>query len=244
MRVTREITGYWGTYLPSLELEPGIIGRVVDGVLVKEGLLSQYPGYDPAIHAVREEAQREPVSLWNTRHVTLKVFGGDASLPGGAGSGSIRMQFGGANEATIICNGNAYRAFADLRAVKAFMEQLLQDGKWDREQCIVTEVLVSQKAWICFSTGKDQTAELQLASPLVPGADPLGVLKAAAGHANLTASWANSQAAGYSTTLPNGGTPLFRALQFRRDWFNPLHSRPQYLKGGESPMEEPAFGGE
>jgi hypothetical protein len=241
MRVAREITGYWGTYLPSLQLEPGVMGRVVEGIFVKEGHLSQLPGFDPALHAVTEEAQRDPVSLWNTRHVSLNVLGVDASLPAGAGSAGIRLRFGAANEAAIICNGNAYRSFANLRAVKELMQQLLENGKWDRGQVMVTEVLATQKAWICFSTGKDQTAELHASAPLAPGADPLGLLRAAAGQVHLVASAANEQAAGYSTTLPNGGTPLFRAIQFRRDWRHPWQGAPQYLKG-ESPFEEPAFG--
>lgn len=243
MRVAKEITGYWGTYLPSMELEPGTIGRVVDGIFVKEGRLDQFPGFDPAVHSVQEEAERDPVSLWNTRHVSLNVLSADASLPAGAGSGGIRMQFGGANEAAIICSGNTYRSFTNLRAVKELMEQLLEDKKWDRDQCVVTEVLATRKAWICFSTGKDQAAELHLSGPVAPGAmDPLGVLKAAAGQASLMASSSNSEAAGYSTTLPNGGTPLFRAIKFSSG-FNPFKAAtPQYLKGGESAFEEPAFG--
>ncbi len=55
---------------------------------------------------------------------------------------------------------------------------------------------------------------------------------------------ADRDAAGYSTTLPNGGTPLFSALQFRRDWYNPFHSRPRYMKGGDTAFEEPIFGEE
>jgi hypothetical protein len=243
MRVAKEITGYWGTYLPSMEMEPGVIGRVVGGLFVKEGHLNQFPGFNLALHSVQEEAEHNSVSLWNTRHVSLRVIGVDASMPANGGSAGIRMQFGAANEAAIICNGNAYRSFADLRVVKELMQQLLESEKWDRDQCVVTEVLATKKAWICFSTAKDQTAELHAAAPLVPGADPLGVLKAAAGQANLIASSTNSEAAGYSTTLPNGGTPLFRAIKFRRDWPNPFHSSPQYLKG-ESAFDEPVFGEE
>jgi hypothetical protein len=154
------------------------------------------------------------------------------------------MQFGEANEAAIICNANSYRSFQNLRAVKDLMHQLLDQGRWDLDQCIVTEVLATKTAWICFSTGKDQTAELHASAPVIPGADPLGVLNALAGNANLIASSKNSEAAGYSTTLPSGGTPLFRALQFRRTPWHPIHLAPEYLKGSDYAFEEPSFGEE
>jgi hypothetical protein len=242
IRVARDITGYWGTYPPSLELKPGVIGRVLDGMFVKEGLLSQFPGYNPKTHADQEEPERNSVSLWNTRHVSMNVFGVDGSAPAANASAGIRMQFGAANEAAIICIGNAYRSFVNLGVVKSLMMKLLEDQEWDRGQCIVTEVLATKKAWICFSTAKDQTAELHASTSLIPGVDPLGILKAAGGHAEFIASTANSEAAGYKISLPDGGTPLFRAIQFRRDWTHPFSVAPEYLRGSGSPFEEPDFG--
>ena len=244
MRVVRKLTGYWGTYLPSRELAPGMIGSVLDGIFVKEGHLSQFPGFDPLAHSVQEESESDPVSLWNTRHVSMNVFGVNASLTTGGETAGLRMQFGGANEAAIICNGTIYRSFANLRAVKELMLQLLEHKKWDRDQCIITEVLYAKKAWICFSTGKDQTAELHASVALVPGMDALGMFKGAGGQVNLIAASTNALAAGYSTTLPNGGTPLFRALKFQRDLPNPFHLTPGYLKGCETAFEEPVFGEE
>ena len=102
IRVARDITGYWGTYPPSLELKPAVIGRVLDGMFVKEGLLSQFPGYNPKTHADQEEPERNSVSLWNTRHVSMNVFGVDGSAPAGNASAGIRMQFGAANEAAPL----------------------------------------------------------------------------------------------------------------------------------------------
>lgn len=241
VRIAQGMTGYWGTYPPDKVLEPGVIGRVLDGRFATEGHLNQLPGYDPAIHSVLEQGRHDPVSVWTTDHVNLEMLGAHASAPAGAATATIQMRFGGANEAAIICNGNSYRSFVNLRKVKDLMMQLLDQKLWDREWCIITEVLVTRMAWICFSTDKGQAADFNVSGPLIPGSDPLGILKAAGGHLDLVASSANSQAAGYSTTLPSGGTPLFQALRIRREWFNPAVSKPQYLKGGDEAFEVPSF---
>lgn len=242
MRVARDLTGYWGTYLPSRRLEPGIIGSIVEGVFVPEGRLDQLLGYDKFKHGVQQEPEGDPASAWATQHVTFTDVNVSGTAPAGLASAGIRMRFGAANEALIICSGVSYRSFSNLRNVKELMKQLFEAKQWDREQCVITEVVASKAAWICFSTAKDQALELDGSAPLLPGADPLGLLKNAAGNLSLKVASTDSLQAAYSTTVPDGGTPLFRALRFRRGLLHPFHSEPQYLKGGDDAFEEPEFG--
>jgi hypothetical protein len=245
MRIARDLTGYWGTYLPWIDLSPGAIGRSSGGVFSQEGHLNQKKGYDPEQHAPRKQTNTKPVSAWTTRNVHMEVLKGQLSGPVQAASGRIRLRFGGANEAAIICNGCRQWLFPDLDAIKALMRQLLRENLWDKEQCLITEVMLVESAWICFATEKGQTAEITGATSFPLPISPLDALKSLAGNAELTASTSNEQSTGFYTTLTSGSTPLFRAIQFRASWLFPEDDTIRNLEKGDSPsreFEEPSFG--
>lgn len=244
IRVARDITGYWGAYPPSYPLSPGMIGRPKDGAFIREDYLKNMPGYDAVAHAVEDNvASSDLVSVWTTKGVSMKVLGADLATSVLPASGKIQIHFGSENEAAIICNGNLYRSFSSLRAVKNLMLDLLNKKKWDLEQCVVTEVLVAKAAWILYATEKDQTAEVEGSAPLDPSkfALPIDALKELAGKANLTASFSGSRSAGITASLPNGGTPLFRAIQIRKDLLS-SNIGIDYVKGADLAFEEPTFG--
>jgi hypothetical protein len=248
IRVARDITGYWGAYPPSYPLSPGMIGRPdkKNGAFIREDYLKNMPGYNPVAHAVEDNAAGpDPVSVWTTKGVSMKALGADVATPGLPASGKIQVHFGAQNEAAIICNGNLYRAFSSLRAVKELMFDLLDKKKWDRGQCLVTEVLVAKAAWIFYATEKDQIAEIRGSAPLdlSKSALPIDALKELAGKANLVVSFSGVRSGGITSSLSEGGTPLFRAIQFKKE--GPIYRRRttiDYLKGADSAFEEPAFG--
>ncbi len=214
MRVARDLTGYWGTYLPSIALEPGTIGRKRNGVFIKEGHVQNLAGYDRKRHSTEKDPPGDPVNVWTTNNVHLDVLGVSASVADA--SGRVRLRFGGANEAAIICNGASHWSFAELRHVKELMVELARRDAWDMGQIVVTEVMVVSSAWICFATEKDQTAEIKASAALVLPGDPIAALETIEGKASLEASAGGRQSAGYTTTLPEGGTPLFQAIGFKR----------------------------
>ncbi len=243
MRIARELTGYWGTYLPSLALEPGTIGRKRDGVFIKEGHVQNLAGYDRKRHIAEKDPPGNPVNVWTTNNVRLDVLGASASAPVADASGRIRLRFGGANEAAIICNGASHWSFAELRHVKELMVELARGDAWDKDQIVVTEVMVVSSAWICFATEKDQTAEIKASAALALPGDPIAALEAIEGKASLEASAGGRQSAGYTTTLPEGGTPLFQAIGFKRSWWPFRQDRIDYTKkSGSTVFEEPDFG--
>ncbi len=244
IKIVRDITGYWGTYPPTYPLAPGMIGKPQGGAFVRDSYLYLQPGYDPVAHAVEDNAASDdPVTVWTTRHVKMEALGADVEGPVVSVTAGIKMHFGGQNEAAIICNGNVYRAFTVLRSVKNLMLKLLDDGNWDREDCLVTEVLVAKSAWIFFSTERDQTAEMQAEVPLdLPNpASAIAVLNGLAGRARLTTSSMSIRTAGISSTLPEGGTPLFRAIRFKK-WWPPDHKTIDFVKGSDAAFEEQPFG--
>jgi len=247
IRLARDITGYWGAYPPSYLLAPGMIGRpdTKNGAFIREDYLKDLPGYNPVAHAVEDNAAAEPVTVWTTKRVSMKALGADVATPGLPASGKIQVSFGAKNEAAIICNGNLYRSFSSLRAVKQLMLDLLEKQKWDRTQCLVTEVLVVKAAWIFYATEKDQTAEIQGSAPLDLSkfALPIDALKDLAGKAKLEASFSSARSAGIASSLPDGGTPLFRAIQFKESFIFQDSTKIDYVKGPDAAFVEPEFGG-
>jgi hypothetical protein len=222
MRIARDITGYWGTYLPSLELRVGSIGRRVDGVFVREGHLSRYPAYSTAKIDIDDRPGRGPTVVWATRSVRMEVLNAEAKAPGEVATGGVRLNFGGANEAAIICNTPREQYFADTLAIKELMWQLRKKGEWDDALCVVTGLVSVGSAWICFATESGQAAEIKATAPLALPGDPTAALSALSGSASLEASHSAATSSAFCASLPSGGTPLFRALKFNRLWLEKL----------------------
>lgn len=246
IKIAREITGYWGAYPPSYPLAPGMIGKPQGGAFVRESYLDLLRGYDPVAHSVEDNAASDdPVSVWTTRRVKMQVLNAEVASPVAPAVAGLKIHFGGQNEAAIICNGNIYRAFTNLRSVKDLMLTLLEKGIWKREDCLVTEVLVTKAAWIFFSTDRDQTAEVKADVPLdlSHSASPVDVLSGLAGRGKLVASSISTWSAGISAALPEGGTPLFRAIRFNpKRWWRQQDNTIDFVKGSDSDFEEQMFG--
>ena len=246
IQIAREITGYWGAYPPSYPLSPGMIGRPdkKDGAFIKEDYLKDMPGYDQAAHAIEENAAADAVTVWTSKRVSMKALSAGVAAPGLPASGKIQLHFDAKNEAAIICNGNLYRSFSSLESVKELMLDLLDQGKWDRNQCLVTEVLAVKAAWIFYATEKDQTGEIQgtASLDLTKFALPIDALKELAVKAELEASFSSGRSAGITSSLPNGGTPLFHAIQFKKDFIFRRTKTIDYTRGPDSAFVEPTFG--
>jgi hypothetical protein len=244
MKVARAITGYWGTYLPSLDLKLGTIGRQVGGVFVKEGHISRFPEYEPALFSIDDVEQKAPTAVWNTSSVRMETLQVQADAPGKVVSAGVRLTFGAADEAAIICNIVREQSFSDLLALKDLMRRLYDQGRWDKDLCVVTEIISVASAWICFATASGQSAEIKASAPLSLPGDPLAALAAISGKGSLTASMDAKASSAFCATLPDGGTPLFRAMRFNQRLFGLLDPEIAYVRGGSSEFEEADFGAE
>jgi hypothetical protein len=243
MNEIRKITGYWGTYLPSDRLFPGMVGRVENGLFTNEDSLSSFAGFDPAVHGPQKpQPSRTPVSVWQSKEVLMTSTQASANAPGNDASGAIRVGFSKANTAVMICKGIRSQGLINLAQVRSLMQDLLQDGKWDKDLCVVTEVLLVKAAWICFATNRDQEAEIKASASVGLTGTPIDALTNAAVKGDLSTSWSDKKSAGYSTEVTDGGTPLFHALRFKRSIFGLGPQKLQFLRGAATGFEEPEFG--
>ncbi len=241
IRVVRDLTSYWGTYLPGRHLYVGMLFEFDDGVFVKAGDLAGLPTVEIANYPVETEASDDAVMHWTSDAVTMEVIGADVAAPGAVASGGVRLTFGQAKQAAIICNGVRTSAYADITAVRDLLRRLRDAGVWKPNISLVTDVMVVDSAWLCFSTERDQQADIKASAPLALPAVPAEALKAIAGNGTLTASATAAKTSAICTTLPNGGTPLFRAIKFSPAWLGLGTPALGFVKGGGEEFMEPDF---
>ena len=247
IKVALGITGYFGTYLPSLRLEPGTIFRISDGVPVREAHLDHFPEFQRDQFPLNDQPESQSTAIWNTQSVQMDVINVQAQGPANVAGGAVRLRFGRANEAAIICNAVRYQAFADVLKLRALLRQLRRQNQWDDALCVVTEVVHVSSAWICFSTAANQEARISANAPLALPADPTGALAKLAGSASVEASHEHADSSAFCSTLPDGGTPLFQALRFNRSFLNlfgTLEPKLDFSRSepdGPPEFEEPSF---
>jgi hypothetical protein len=235
-RIARAITGYCGTYPPSLPLQPGTVGLIDDGSFVREGDFSQYPDVSPNSYPIIDETSGESTQIWMTKGVSLEKVGAEVAAPANAADAKIKMSFKDADDAVIVCKDPHFRSFSDVRAVKNHVWKLWGEGKWDRQNILVTEVFQVASAWIFIATGGNQTAEVGASAPLALAASPLAILKAVAGSAALNLSTDASRSSSSITELQSTCTPLFKAVRISRTAI--FGSKIDYVKGSDPRFEE------
>lgn len=244
IRVVRDLTSYWGTYLPGRHLYVGMLFEFDDGVFVKAGDLAELPTVEIANYPVETEVPDDAVMHWTSDAVTMEVIGADLTAPGTIAAGGVRLTFGQAKQAAVICNGVRTSAYADITAVRDLLRRLRDAGHWKAGVSLVTEVIAVDSAWLCFSTERNQQAEIKASAPLALSAlaaVPAEALTAIAGHGTLTASATAAKTSAICTTLPNGGTPLFRAIKFSPTWLGLGTPGLGFIKGGAEEFVEPDF---
>lgn len=244
MRTIRDLTGFWGTYPPTRALEPGTIGNQQGGVFETQGQLVNLPGIKAADLKTDDYEADEATMEWRTSGVTSGALAPDVSAPGNLAKAAMNLSFSKQGDALLLCRGIRHHVFTDLRAVKKNLFALKEKGKWNADDCLVTEVMHVDAAWIFFATGDNQSASLKATMAAPPAALP-GSLKSLVGDANLKATLDGSDFKGFSLALPNGGAPLFSALRFSRAWWQlglGGEELVSFVKGPGNAFEEPDFG--
>jgi hypothetical protein len=182
---------------------------------------------------------RTPVDSWVDQGVTVEGLDLGLETPHLPVDGRVSLRFAAGDQGAVVCMRAREWAFDDLRTVKEQVLELWRQGRWHREDILVTSVMKVDRAWVMFSTKSDQTVGLTLsAAPPVPGIAEL--LKAVVGSGRFSIGTDHASTSGYAATLEVPGTPLFQAIRVR----GILRKETDFVKGGESAFEEPTFGDE
>mgnify|MGYP001385543366 CR=1 FL=1 len=239
MKILRRLTGFWGAYPLAQDLAPGMIGRRVRGVFVRDLDLADYPGYDPAAFAASAAPPRSPVDAWVDEGARLVQAGAGVEGGGLPAGGQFRLEFSGADQGAFVCRRASEWSFDNLRKVKDHLVGLYRQGSWQPGDILITAVLKSESAVALFSSERGSSVDLDLTG--VPAAGPAAeALKAALGSASLQLGHATATSSGYSSSLDVPGTPLFQAIKLRR--FPTAHAG--FVVRGADDFEEASFGDE
>jgi hypothetical protein len=239
MKILRRLTGFWGAYPLYQDLEPGMVGRRVQGVFVRDARLADFPGYDPDKFAASAAEPRTPVDAWADQGARLVQAGAGVEGGGLPAGGRFRVEFSGANQGAFVCRRPSEWSFDNLRLVKDYLVDLSQQGSWQHGDILITAVMKAEESFAFFSVERGTSVDLELTG--VPAVGPAAeVLKAAVGSGSLRLGHETVTSAGYSSALDKPGTPLFQAIKLRR--FPAPHA--SFVVRGPDDFEEASFGDE
>src|SRR5260370_33149734 len=206
MKILRRLTGFWGAYPLSQDLAPGMVGRRVQGVFVRDCDLSDYPGFDATAFAASGAEPRSPVDAWvdeGARLVQLEAGVGGGALPAG---GRIRLEFSGADQGAFVCRRACEWSFGNLRRVKDHLVDLHRQGHWQRGDILVTTVMKAEEAFGFFSAEAGTSVNLGLTGGPAVGPAAEG-LKAALGSGPLSGGRRATRSSGDASSPPTAGEP-------------------------------------
>jgi hypothetical protein len=239
MKILRRLTGFWGAYPLSQDLAPGMVGRRVGGVFVRDLDLADYPGYDPALLAASVADPRSPVDAWVDEGARLVQAGAGVESDALPVGGRFRLEFSGADQGAFVCRRASEWSFDNLRRVKDHLVNLYRQGSWQPGDILITAVMRAETALAFFSAERGTSVDLELTG--VPAVGPAAeALKAALGSGSLKLGHATVTSSGYSSALDVPGTPLFQAIKLRRF----PTARAGLVVRGPDDFEEALFGDE
>ncbi len=207
-RRLRDLSGYWGTWEPTVPIEVGTIG-VLDGkVLVPVRHISALPGLDAGLPATVLE-KRKVRAAWRSGVSWDSSAGVHASAP--AAKASVEFHFTRGLSLLLVIADADYRAFSDIRTAARIILAQYREGNWCSGDILVTHVV--EAARVTAMVAEEEGGSVALSANVAPGALPLDWLA----DAGVRAQVARESGIGFSCYAARA-TPLFRAVQLNRDW--------------------------
>jgi hypothetical protein len=245
MQVLYELTGYWGTYLPTRPLQPGMVGKRTNGMFEQITHLERLPGYDAELLGLQSYEREQSSTEWSSEGVITTALAPKIAAPGKIAEIELQVDFHRSEDALVLLQSVQHHQYTDTRNLKSLLQDLRELGEWKSDYCVITEVIEAKAAWLFFATDTNQSASLKAHTSVLPAAVP-DSLKQLVGDAEIAASLGCQNFSGFFTKLPTGGTPLFSALAFKKAWWQLGLGKPEgvMLKGEDQVFEEPVFGEE
>ena len=220
-----------------------MIGRRVNGMFEEITHLERCPGYDADLLGIESYAHETATAQWQSSGVVAGKIKPSVDAPGKIAQLDVELGFRNRDDALLLLRGMQHHHYSDTRNLKHLLHDLREVGEWEEDYCVITEVIEANAAWVFCATDVEQSASLSASVSALPAALPAS-LQELVGDAALDASIGCANFRGFFTKLPNGGTPLFSALKFSREWWQLGLGKPHgaALKGADNVFEEASFG--
>jgi hypothetical protein len=207
-RGLRALSGYWGTWEPTVPIKVGTIGTLDGRVLIPTGHLSALPGLATGIPATTLE-RRKVRAAWR-RGVSWSSGGEvNASVPGA--NATIELHFMKGLSFLLTVAGADYRAFNDLRTVARVVLSQYKENNWNPDDILITHVVEAPHVTVIVSG--ESGGGVTIAADVVPEFFRLEWLADAAAAIKVS----HEKGVGFSCYAARA-TPLYRAIQLDRNW--------------------------
>lgn len=215
-KYTRELKkqfGYFATWLPGTPLELGDIGVLKGNIFTKISNLSDFKiKFD-----VEKDTSKADIEHSSKGAVSITTKASGTVAPQGSSLGEIeagiRVEFNKENAILFKANATLSPSIKDQVSVGNQVIKLFEEGKWDKNWVVITEIVEAESATILISSSSNSKIELKA--------------KGDVGSANLDIADADlgfelkfSKDLSTKIIAEESLTPLFRASKIKRPWFS------------------------
>lgn len=194
---------------PDLPVALGDFGRIRDDVFERLGNISQLG----LTFGVVEGVGKSSYSFKSEGGIDISLFAKGELGPEGTplARAGLDLKFSRANAVFFAASGVTTKVIADLRALEAQLIQLLDEGQWEADFFVVTELSAAAKTTAVASASADSSIRLEASSP------SLEMIHL--GDASLELQVKRSRSTGLEIITESGHTPLMQLARLR-GWFS------------------------
>ncbi|PHN02008.1 hypothetical protein CRP01_34445 [Flavilitoribacter nigricans DSM 23189 = NBRC 102662] len=204
--------GYRATWEPSRPMIVGRYGKIRRGVFDVHGSLEDFD-IRLEISEKRTSNDLEYVSEGSTQ-ISTKLGGSageafDALTDAEAG---IAVDFSGENAIVFKANGITHHIVTNKGEIERRVMELFQQGRWQKDYVIVSEVLAADAATILITNSKDAKIELKAKSDVKAGELDIA-------NAGLNLEVVRNRGVGMKLIAQSGITPLYKLVKLKSKLF-------------------------
>ena len=216
---------YFATWLPGRTLTLGDFGPLVDGALDYKGRLAdQHVAFD-------ERVDRNPVDYSHTSDAGVRIdIKAAAATAVPAIKGKAAVHFAQRGAFVFHATGCVGHAIADQVDLEAQLRAAHEQGRWDLDWVVVTEVVWAERATILIANSVGAQVDLSVQGDLAAAVRNLA--SAEAGVALEAQSGDVTQ-----VIAATGLTPLYRLARLKKRWFSSDVSLGTVRSAGVGPLE-------
>lgn len=219
----RKQFGYFATWLPGTPLKLGDVGVLRNNIFTKLTNLSEL-GVEFEIFE-----DKTPSDLEHTTKgaVSMSVkSAGAASLPGSSlqvMDAGLTLEFSKENAIYFLAKGTTSPSIKDQIKLGQKIVKFFEDGKWDKDWAVITEVVNSKSATIIISSSSEGKIELKVNGDVEIGSIDLA-------DSSIGFELVTSKSLSTKILAESKLTPLFKASQVKTSWFIPPVFRTHNVK--------------
>lgn len=206
--------GYRATWNPGKPLEIGAIGKL------EKGVFNQYATLADKGIPMNVKTSISSLNMDYTSHDSVAIntkLSGKAPVAGSALTdldAGFSFDFKGDKSIVFQTGGYKTAVIANLEEIEQKILAAYEDGSWDKDSVIITELITADTATIIISTSSNNTLELKATANVGTPA-----LKLA--DASLGLTIAQEKGSSMKFLAEAGLTPLYKVMGVRDPWWGP-----------------------